>query len=305
MRSSNQANWGHLYEFLERVCARPAPFERCTTRELWTDAHTSRMMLRNHLDASHDAASRRGEFIEDSTRWIASRFGVGPGVRVADFGCGPGLYTTALARKGAQVTGIDFSERSLRHARETAQRNGLKINYINQDYLSFGSSERFHLILLITCDYCALSPANRAALLRRFGAILEPGGHLLFDVYSLNAFAARTENASFGPNQLDGFWADQRYYGFQNTFLYEEEKLALDKYTIVERERVREVYNWFQHFSPQSLAEELAQAGLRVESLWGDVAGAPFDANGAEFAIIASTAGTVAPWTEAPCSTPS
>lgn len=284
-----------MYEFLERVCARPAPFEHCTTQELWTDAHTSRMMLKLHLDAEADAASRSGAFIARSTDWIAARFDVGPGFKIADFGCGPGLYTTALAKKGAQVTGIDFSERSLLHARETAQRHGLNITYVNQDYLSFESSERFHLILLITCDYCVLSPANRTALLRKFGAMLEPGGQILFDVYSLSAFAARKESTSFEANQLDGFWADQRYYGFQNTLLYEKEKLALDKYTIVERERVREVYNWFQHFSPESLAEELAQAGLTVESLWGDVTGAPFDGAGSEFAIVAGTVRTCRP----------
>jgi len=290
MENSNREDGGRLYEFLEQVCARPAPFERCTTRELWTDAHTSGMMLKLHLDAEADAASRSGAFIARSTDWIADRFGVGAGFKIADFGCGPGLYTTALAKKGAQVTGIDFSERSLRHAREAAQRQGLDINYINQDYLSFKSSERFRLILLITCDYCALSPANRTALLRKFGALLEPGGQILFDVYSLNAFTARQESTSFGANQLDGFWADERYYGFHSSFLYEEEKLALDKYTIVERERVREVYNWFQHFSPESLAEELATAGLRVESLLGDVAGAPFDGARPEFAIVATTA---------------
>jgi 2-polyprenyl-3-methyl-5-hydroxy-6-metoxy-1,4-benzoquinol methylase len=34
---------------------------------------------------------------------------------IADFGCGPGLYTEKLAERGATVTGIDFSENSIRH----------------------------------------------------------------------------------------------------------------------------------------------------------------------------------------------
>lgn len=276
-----------IHGFLDRVCARPKPFERRTARELWTHEHTARMMLRNHLDAATDAASRRGEFIKRSTRWIASRFGVEPGCPVADFGCGPGLYANALARLGAQVTGIDFSENSLDHARNTARAEGLNVCFVNQDYLAFETEQRFRLILLITCDYCALPPEDRVSLLRKFATLLEPDGRVLFDVYSLNALAARKPGVSFSENQLDGFWADGRYYGFQSTFIYDQECLALDKYTIIEADAVREVYNWFQHFSPESLAGELALAGLAVEELPGDVAGAAFDPEGHEFAVIA------------------
>lgn len=282
--------YSELHGFLERVCARPKPFERRTARELWTHEHTARMMLRNHLDAATDAASRRGEFIERSTRWIASRFGVGPGCAVADFGCGPGLYANALAKLGARVTGIDFSESSLAHARDTAQKNGLNARFVNQDYLAFETGERFRLILLITCDYCALPPEDRVALLRKFATLLEPDGRVLFDVYSLKALAARKPGVRFSENQLDGFWAEGRYYGFQSTFVYDEERLALDKYTIVEADGLREVYNWFQHFSPESLARELAQAGLALEELPGDVAGAAFNPEGHEFAVIARRA---------------
>lgn len=283
-------NHSHVYSFLERACARPKPFEHGTAKELWTDPHTSESMLRMHLDVQTDAASRNAAFIARSVDWIASRFGVGPGCTVADFGCGPGLYTTALAKKGAQVTGVDFSQRSLRHARETALAEALAIDYVHQDYLRFETDRRFRLITLITCDFCALSPDSRMALLRKFNSLLAPEGRILFDVYSLNALAARKESLAFEPDQLGGFWAPERYFGFQSTFLYEEEKLALDKHTIVERHRIREIYNWFQHFSPESLAQELAQAELAVEAFFGDVAGSPFDEVGLEFAVVARKA---------------
>jgi len=67
--------------------------------------------------------------------------------------------------------------------------------------------------------------------------MLEQGGSVLLDVYSLNAFEKRTETALYEANLLDGFWSPNRYYGFQNTFKYEKEKVVLDKYTIVEAGR--------------------------------------------------------------------
>ena len=77
-------------------------------------------MLEFHLNESIDVSSRNKDFIDRSIDWVLSHFRAGVNTRIADFGCGPGLYTTALAKKGADVTGIDFSERSIRYAKEIA-----------------------------------------------------------------------------------------------------------------------------------------------------------------------------------------
>ena len=276
-----------FFSKLEEIHSRPAPFEFYTAEELWTDEHTSQRMLEYHLDPDMDVSSRRGEFIDRSVEWIASRFDVDERTRIADFGCGPGLYTNRLAQRGAQVTGIDFSLRSIRHAREVALRDGLSVDYVVRNYLEVETESRFDLILMIMCDFCALSPSQRMAMLRKFGSLLAEGGSVLLDVYSLNAFQSRAEASSYGIDLFDGFWSAERYYGFLSSFKYEEAKVALDKYTIVEAERIRTVYNWVQHFSPQSLREELAEAGFSKLELCGDVAGGPFDRKASEFAVIA------------------
>ncbi len=48
---------------------------------------------------------------------------------------------------------------------------------------------------MIMCDFYALSPAQRKEMLTRFHTILEPGGSVLLDVYSLTAFEQREEAA--------------------------------------------------------------------------------------------------------------
>ena len=86
------------------------------------------------------------------------------------------MYATRLARRQADVTAIDFSKRSIQYARQVATTEGLSIRYENQDYLEFKTDDRFHLILMIMCDFCALSPAQRKNMLRKFYTVLEPGG---------------------------------------------------------------------------------------------------------------------------------
>ncbi len=276
-----------LYGQLQEIARRPVPFEHYTAAELWTDEHTSSRMLHHHLDGSSDVSSRNTDFIDRSAAWIVRRFGLAKDKSVADFGCGPGLYTTRLASSGADVTGVDFSERSLRHARERAQSTGMSIDYVCANYLDFESDKKFDLITLIMCDFCALSPEQRKSLLDRFLAHLKPGGAVLLDVYSLRAFDAREEGATHAHNLLDGFWAPAPYFGFLNTFKYGAEKVVLDKYTIVEEERVRVIYNWLQYFAVETLKAELEDRGFGVNDVLGDVAGAPADPEACEFAMVA------------------
>ncbi len=175
----------NTYAQLQEINRRPDPFAEYTAAELWTDDHTSSQMLDHHLDPSSDLSSRNAAFIERSAAWIAQRFDLTAGRSVADFGCGPGLYTTRFAAAGADTTGIDFSERSLEHAREQARSGGLSIDYLHGNYLEIETDARFDLITLIMCDFCALSPGQRGRLLDTFRAHLEPGGAVLLDVYSL------------------------------------------------------------------------------------------------------------------------
>jgi cyclopropane fatty-acyl-phospholipid synthase-like methyltransferase len=276
-----------LFEELENINARPKPFEFYTASDLWTDEHTSKQMLSFHLDEDIDVSSRNVAFINRSIEWIVFHFNVGAGTKIADFGCGPGLYTTRLAERQADVTGIDFSKRSIQYAQESANRAGLSIQYVNENYLEFETDDRFHLILMIMCDFCALSPTQRKKMLSTFYTILEPGGSVVLDVYSLKAFERLEERAVYKPNLLNGFWSSNKYYGFLNTFKYEREKVALDKYTIIEATRKRTVYNWVQYFSPEDLQMEFEKCGFKVDNLYSDVAGSPFNSDTKEFAVVA------------------
>jgi SAM-dependent methyltransferase len=276
-----------MFNELKKINLRPKPFQFYTANALWTDEHTSQKMLEYHLDESVDLSSRKKEFIERSVKWILSHFGIDRHTAIADFGCGPGLYTTPFAEHGADVTGIDFSERSIRYAKETARRKALDIDYECWDYLEFETKKRFDLITMIMCDYCALSPIQRRKMLTRFKSLLKADGEVLLDVYSLNAFDQKEQVSTYEHRQLDGFWSKEDYYGFLNTFKYEEEKVIVDKYTIIEKARTWTVYNWLQYFSPDALRKEFEVNGFKIEEFYSDVAGKLFSSKSTEFAIVA------------------
>jgi 2-polyprenyl-3-methyl-5-hydroxy-6-metoxy-1,4-benzoquinol methylase len=275
------------FRSLERINERPRPYSRYTADALWSSPEISEMLLRFHLDGGVDVASRRTDFIEASVEWITSTFDLGPGKRIIDLGCGPGLYTNRLARTGASVTGIDLSPRSIEYAREAAKREGVKVDHVLGDYLEYEPDEGFDLALMIMCDFCAFDPDQRGRLIRRVSGMLQSEGAFLFDVYSLALFGTWEEEVAYGPSLMDGFWSSSPYFGFLNTFRYAPERLVLEKYVIVQEDRTSEYFNWFQHYEPDSLSAELETHGLRVDRVLGDVAGADYDAEAPEFAVIA------------------
>ncbi len=126
-----------MFDKLKEINSRPTPFQFYTADELWTDEHTSMKMLEYHLNESVDLSSRNKDFIARSVKWIVSHFGIDVNTSIADFGCGPGLYTTTFAENNADVTGIDFSRGSIQYARKIADQKGLNITYYQQNYLEF------------------------------------------------------------------------------------------------------------------------------------------------------------------------
>jgi len=276
-----------MYEKLKEINHKPKAFEFYTAEELWADEYTSKQMLKYHLNPDIDVSSRNKKFIEKSTRWIIEKFHLNATSKVCDFGCAVGLYTSEFAKSGAKVTGIDFSKNSIEYAREVAQKESLDIEYIHQNYLEYESDEKYDLITMIMCDFCALSPSQRKVLLSKFFDLLNDGGAILLDVYSLKAFDKREESSVYEHNQLNQFWSAKDYYGFVNTFKYDDERVVLDKYTIVQENSSKVVYNWLQYFSVKSLKEEFLEAGLIIESVYKDVAGGEFSQESEEFAIIA------------------
>lgn len=279
-----------MFDDLIVINSRPPVFSCSTVVDLWADPYISERMLSYHLDGDIDVSSYRREFIDRSVQWMTERFGLGAGSRIADFGCGPGLYATRLARTGAAVTGIDVSPRSLRYAEGVARRERLPVTYLNQDYLSFTASERFDLIIMIMRDYGALAPERRRVLLSTVRRHLAQGGAFLFDVESTASFADRQEKAAYIPSLAGGFWSDQPYFEFINSYRYEEENVYLEKHEIVEERRSRTYLNWIQHFDPRSLTVELERDGFAIESLRSDVAGTPYRDDAPYLAAIATPA---------------
>lgn len=266
---------------------RPAPFSAYTTPDMWDEPHISKQMLTAHLDPDVEAASRRHEFIDRAVEWIISSFGLQPDAQVLDLGCGPGLYACRIARRGIPVHGIDVSRRSVGYARAMAAAEDLPATFDVANYLTDELGGPYDLVLFVYEDFCALSPQQRAGLLNKIISALAPGGALVMDVTSQARFATAREGVTHEADLMGGFWSALPYDGVQETWTYPDLRLVLDRYTITTADGTRQYWNWMQCLTPDDVAAELQHCGFDFPSLFGDIAGAPYDPTSPTFAVVA------------------
>lgn len=276
-----------MYSTLRELNTPPPLFSVYTAEELWTDPHIAKQMLAYHLDPDQDLASRNHAFIDRSVRWLNQSFGLDSGKRVLDLGCGPGLYANRMAELGASVTGVDFSDGSLAHARSEAESAGLEVTLHCGNYLDMELNGSFDLALLIFGDFCPLGPEQRRVLLDNVKGWMGPGGRFVFDVSSSALFEGVEESATYEAAPDGGFWSPDPHFVFTTRFKYLSDLVYLDRYLVVEADRTRELFNWIQCYDPTSLESELSEAGWEIESIAGSVAGDPLDPDADFFAVVA------------------
>jgi 2-polyprenyl-6-hydroxyphenyl methylase/3-demethylubiquinone-9 3-methyltransferase len=109
-------------------------------------------------------------------QYIEERVELG-GLRVLDVGCGGGLLSEAMARRGAVVTGIDLSETGVQVAELHALDAGVPVTY-KQESAEAHATRAAGTYDLVTCMEMLEHVPDPAATLRVLATLVRPGGHV-------------------------------------------------------------------------------------------------------------------------------
>ncbi|MAY27232.1 MAG: bifunctional 2-polyprenyl-6-hydroxyphenol methylase/3-demethylubiquinol 3-O-methyltransferase UbiG [Polycyclovorans sp.] len=124
------------------------------------------------------------------TQYIDKVCGGLAGQKVIDVGCGGGLLSEALARRGAEVTGIDLAEASIAVAREHAGASGLAIDYqcVATEAMAQRAPKSFDVVCCLEMLEHVPDPE---AIIKACAELLRPGGLAVFSTLnrSPRAFA--------------------------------------------------------------------------------------------------------------------
>jgi 2-polyprenyl-6-hydroxyphenyl methylase/3-demethylubiquinone-9 3-methyltransferase len=138
----------------------------------------------------HDLNPVRLQYVE--------RAGPLAGRRILDVGCGGGLLAEAMARKGAQVTGIDLAGELLQVARLHALEAGIEMDY-RQESAESHSQAHAGEYDIVTCMEMLEHVPDPAAVVAALGRLVRPGGQVFVSTLNrtLKAYALAIVGAEY------------------------------------------------------------------------------------------------------------
>ncbi|APA69735.1 bifunctional 2-polyprenyl-6-hydroxyphenol methylase/3-demethylubiquinol 3-O-methyltransferase UbiG [Janthinobacterium sp. 1_2014MBL_MicDiv] len=116
--------------------------------------------------------------------WINAKVPLA-GKRVIDIGCGGGILAESMARKGADVTGIDLSEKALKVADLHSLESGAKVRYklIAAEAMADAEAGQYDVV---TCMEMLEHVPHPAAIVKACATLVKPGGHVFLSTLNRN-----------------------------------------------------------------------------------------------------------------------
>jgi 2-polyprenyl-6-hydroxyphenyl methylase/3-demethylubiquinone-9 3-methyltransferase len=116
--------------------------------------------------------------------WINARAPLA-GKTVLDIGCGGGILTESMAKKGAAVSGIDLSEKALKVADLHSLESGVQVRYemISAEQLAAREPARYDIV---TCMEMLEHVPDPASVVRACATLVKPGGQVFFSTLNRN-----------------------------------------------------------------------------------------------------------------------
>lgn len=107
------------------------------------------------------------------------------GKKVLDVGCGGGILSESMAASGAQVTGIDLSDKALKVAKLHLLESGHQVDYrkITTESLA---KEQPHYYDIVTCMEMLEHVPNPSSVVKACAQLTKPGGWVFFSTINRN-----------------------------------------------------------------------------------------------------------------------
>ncbi|KGK41177.1 3-demethylubiquinone-9 3-methyltransferase [Nitrincola sp. A-D6] len=107
------------------------------------------------------------------------------GKRVIDIGCGGGILSEAMARRGAEVTGIDMGEAPLKVAKLHGLESGVKVDYqrITAEEMALTHPQAFDVV---TCMEMIEHVPDPASVINACASLVKPGGQVFLSTLNRN-----------------------------------------------------------------------------------------------------------------------
>lgn len=117
--------------------------------------------------------------------WITQQAGALTGKKILDVGCGGGILAESMAVGGAQVTGIDLAEKSLKVAKLHGLESGVVVDYqaVSAEQFADQHPAQFDIV---TCMEMLEHVPDPGSIVAACAKLVKPGGWVFFSTLNRN-----------------------------------------------------------------------------------------------------------------------
>lgn len=117
--------------------------------------------------------------------WIRQYAGSLAGKNILDVGCGGGILSESMAAEGANVTGIDLADKSLKVARLHGLESGVKVDYrlISAEDMARQHPDQYDIV---TCMEMLEHVPDPGSIVQACSTLVKPGGWVFFSTINRN-----------------------------------------------------------------------------------------------------------------------
>ena len=217
----------------------------------------------------------------DVADYVCKIAGLKKGSKVLDAACGIGRISVELAERGIDVTGVDITASVLEAAKDMADSQNLKIDFIQQDLRTFCKKEYFDcaINLYTSFGYCD-SKQDDYKILENIAQSLKKDGIFIMECVSRETAimyftkGEQFERAGFTVNT--GFKVKGAWEGLSSRWI-----LTSKDNTKIEHEYTQRLY------SAPELRDKLLECGFSSAEVYGDFDFSPYDENARTMILVA------------------
>lgn len=203
---------------------------------------------------------------------IWDHLGLEAGARIFECPCNKADLSFPLARKGAEVFGLEFNSHFVTAAKNKFHRAGLQGQFRCDDMRQAAFPENLDAVINWASSFGFFSDGHNAELIKRFFAALKPGGTLLIDVANPHrVIAGQAARVIASGETVTETW---------------DEHTRRACVTFPATEFRGPVAASVRIYTPDEFASMLTAAGFTGIAFWGQ-GFAPFDENGSRLIVEA------------------
>ena len=197
-----------------------------------------------------------------------------------DLCCGPGRHTLEFSRRGFNITGVDRTIGYLDKAKNKADAENLKIDFVNKDMRDFKHDNSFDAAIMMFTSFGYFEdPEDDELVLKNVYASLKKNGKLLMEQMGKEILIRKFQPRDW--KEVDGNFL------LENREVDKEWKYIKNRWIVIKNRMKHEYKLALRLYSAIELSNLLKSTGFSKVSVYGNLFGMPYDENAERLVVVA------------------